>query len=190
MYKMEKVKEKHIVGDVNHIRTASGRNFFPFKPSVEDIDIEDIAQSLSLQCRYTGHTRYEGKMKHYSIAQHSLYVSYICDYPLWGLLHDATEVYLVDVPTPIKRRLPDFKLLEDKIEKVIAKKFNLQWPRPSEVKDADILAFNLEWPLLMDSNEKLSQTKEYDKFIEILNYNMEEVKEKFLERYYELQGQK
>jgi uncharacterized protein len=184
---MEKVKEKHIVGKVKHIRTASGRHFYPFKPSVDDIDIEDIAQSLSLQCRYTGHTRYLGKMKHYSIAQHSLYVSYICDYPLWGLLHDASEVYLVDVPTPIKRRLPEFKVLEDKIEKVISKKFNLEWPRPSRVKDADILAFNIEWPMLMDSSEKLAQIKEYDKFIEMLNYSMEEVKEKFLERFYELQ---
>jgi len=183
---VENIREKHVVGKVNHIRTSTGRHFYPFKPSEKDMDIEDIAQSLSLQCRYTGHTKWEGKMKHYSVAQHSLYVSYICEYPLWGLLHDATEVYLVDVPTPIKRRLPNFKLLEDRIEKIISNKFNLEWPRPKEVKDADVLAFNLEWSLLMDSNSKIEKIKSLDKFIEILNYSMEEVRDKFLERYYEL----
>jgi 5'-deoxynucleotidase YfbR-like HD superfamily hydrolase len=186
---MENIKIEHVVGKPNHIQTASGVKFYPFKPSSELINIEDISHALSQQCRFSGHTSWKGKMKHYSVAQHSLYCSYICKYPLWALLHDASEVYSVDVPTPIKRRIPDFKEMEDKIEKAIAKRFSLQWPRPKEVKDSDIIAFNIEWALLMIGDENSEEYKTYikdEKFIEILNMNMEEVKDAFIKRFNEL----
>ena len=96
--------ERKLKRDKKHIQTASGVKFYPFKPSSLDVVLEDGAQALSLQCRYSGHTKWKDKMKHYSVAQHSLYVSYVCKYPLWGLLHDLTEAYCVDVPTPIKKR--------------------------------------------------------------------------------------
>jgi 5'-deoxynucleotidase YfbR-like HD superfamily hydrolase len=175
--------------DKKHIQTASGVKFYPFKPSSLDVVLEDGAQALSLQCRYSGHTKWKGKMKHYSVAQHSLYVSYICKYPLWGLLHDLTEAYCVDVPTPIKKRVPKFKEMEDKIERAIAIRFNLEWPRPPEVKEADIYAFNLEWALLMgvDKRTKFYKQAIKDKvFLDILNYSMEETKNAFINRYEEL----
>ena len=186
---MEKLKEKHIVGKTKHIQTASGIKFYPFKPNSLDIDINDGAQALSLQCRFSGHTRWKGKMKHYSVAQHSLYVSYICPYPLWGLLHDLTEAYCVDVPTPIKKRLPNFIAMEDKIERAIAIKFGLMWPRPIEVKEADIRAFNVEWSLLMGVDKRTKEYKDSIKnkrFLEILNYTMEETTDAFIARYKEL----
>lgn len=186
---METIKTKHIVGKPNHIQTASGEKFYPFKPNSEKILIEDIAHALSQQCRFSGHTSWKGKMKHYSVAQHSLYCSYICKYPLWALLHDATEVYSVDVPTPIKRRMPEFKEMEDKIEKAIARRFNLKMPRPIEVKESDIISFNIERALLMQKDEYSEEYKTYikdEKFMEILNMDMEEVRVAFLERFKEL----
>lgn len=186
---METSKIKHVVGKPNHIRTASGVEFYPFKPEIDKIKIEDIAHALSQQCRFSGHTRWKGKMKFYSVAQHSLYCSYISENPLWALLHDASEVYSVDVPTPIKRRIPQFKLMENRIESVIARAFGLEWPRPLEVKDCDIKAFNIEWNLLMLDDENSEEYKEYSKdkkFIEILNMNPEQTKDAFLRRYNEL----
>ena len=38
------------------IRTYSGKKFYVFHPKQKDIVIEDIAHSLSLICRFTGHT--------------------------------------------------------------------------------------------------------------------------------------
>jgi len=187
---MEKeIKIKHIVGTPKFIQTSSGKKFYPFKPDSKEIDINDIAQALSLQCRYSGHTRWNGKMKHYSVAQHSLYASYICPYPLWALLHDATEVYSVDIPTPIKKRLPNFKAMEDKIERSISIKFKLPWPRPAEVKEADIETFNIEWALLMQNDKRTKGYKDgmkNKKFLEILEYSMEETRLAFLARYEEL----
>jgi len=110
------------------IQLYSGRKFFPLKPKVEDVDIEDIAHSLSNMCRFTGHVR-----EFYSVAQHSVLVSYLCgsNNALYGLLHDATEAYLVDMPKPIKR-------LETFSNFVIAKKFGLPDMEPPPVKQADI----------------------------------------------------
>jgi len=105
--------------DSNYIRTYTGRKFWPLNPQPEDIDIDDIAHALSLVARFTGHT-----YCFYSVAEHSLYVSTLAvrlamtavrDWPasmrvpyareiaLWGLMHDASEAYLCDMPSPIKR---------------------------------------------------------------------------------------
>jgi hypothetical protein len=139
---MEIIKTKHVVGKPKHIRTANGVDFYPFKPEIEKVNIEDIAHSLSQQCRFSGHTKWKGKMKFYSVAQHSLYCSYISKNPLWALLHDASEAYSIDVPTPIKRKIPQFKYMEEKIEGVIATAFSLEWPRPAEVKEAAVRNVN------------------------------------------------
>lgn len=79
------------------ILTSTGRQFWPLQPRADEICIEDIAHHLSMQCRFTGATRF-----HYSVAQHSVLVSQLApdgENPLWGLLHDAAEAYLVDVAT-------------------------------------------------------------------------------------------
>ena len=86
------------VGD--WIQTYTGKQFWPIDPRACEITIEDIAHALSLQCRFSGHCR-----EFYSVAQHSCLVSSYCidEDAGWGLLHDAAEAYLVDLPRPIKR---------------------------------------------------------------------------------------
>lgn len=83
----------------NWIMTHTGKKFRPFSPRIEDIDIEDIAHALSNLCRFNGHTS-----KFYSVAEHSILVSELCpdELKLKGLLHDAAEAYLGDVPSPLK----------------------------------------------------------------------------------------
>lgn len=82
------------------IVTFTGRVIEPLNPDPAEIDILDIAHALSNQCRFTGHTN-----EFYSVAQHSVLVSRHCapEDALWGLLHDASEAYLADIPRPVKR---------------------------------------------------------------------------------------
>lgn len=82
------------------IQTFSKKKFYPLNPNPDDIVIEDIAHALSNLCRFAGHTR-----QFYSVAQHSVLVSLHChpDNALAGLLHDASEAYLLDMPRPLKR---------------------------------------------------------------------------------------
>jgi uncharacterized protein len=116
------------------IQTYTGKAFWPLDPREDEICIEDIAHSLSLQCRYAGHCNY-----HYSVAQHSVLVSRALPekYKLWGLLHDASEAYIIDVPRPIKRFLTNYVEIESNIMSVIAGKFGLSAKMPAEVKRVD-----------------------------------------------------
>lgn len=100
----------------------SGRPFWPIDPRADEIDIEDIAFSLSHLCRFGGHCK-----RFYSVAEHSVYVSRLVspEAALWGLLHDASEAYVGDMPRPLKRMLPEFVMMEGKVQQAVAERFSL-----------------------------------------------------------------
>jgi uncharacterized protein len=117
------------------ILTGSG-NYFQFdKPELHPFSIEDIANSLSKICRFTGHTSH-----FYSVAQHSVYVSRLLPLHLrlQGLLHDASEAYVGDVSSPLKRLLPEYKTIEHRVERALNAHFSLPFPLDPLVKLADI----------------------------------------------------
>jgi 5'-deoxynucleotidase YfbR-like HD superfamily hydrolase len=106
------------------LQTFTGGEIWPIDPRPEEINIVDIAQALSQQCRYAGHTT-----RFYSVAEHSVYISreVPAELALWGLLHDASEAYLVDIPRPLKPYMPVYKHWERELMQVIAAKFGLSW---------------------------------------------------------------
>lgn len=125
--------------------TYSGVRFNLENPKEEDVRIEDIAHSLARVNRFNGHHKFQN----YSVAQHSVYVSSLCDYyPLAGLLHDASEAYIQDVISPLKFLLREVYLpLEEKLMRVIFSKFKIDYDDIDmwdEVKDADQVVFALE----------------------------------------------
>jgi uncharacterized protein len=119
--------------------TFTGIRINPINPDINAINITDIARALSNCCRFGGHVR-----KFYSIAQHSVIVSNLCDPEdaLEGLLHDASEAYLGDMVRPLKYSdsMIAFREAEDIMEGVIAARFNLRHPMPTSVKRADDIA--------------------------------------------------
>lgn len=92
----------------HRIETYTGRFYDYDDPQPEQIAIEDIAHSLSQVSRFGGHTA-----TFYSVAEHCVLVSRLLEtgsarrYQLPGLLHDAHEAYLGDLPTPLKSALGD-----------------------------------------------------------------------------------
>lgn len=116
------------------IQTYTGRQFWPLQPQADHIDIRDIAHSLALQCRFNGHCR-----GFYSVAQHSVLVSQVVppQDALWGLLHDAAEAYISDLPRPLKRTAPEFRDAEERLLAVIMAAFGLQAEMPAAVAWAD-----------------------------------------------------
>jgi uncharacterized protein len=123
------------VGD--WIQTYTGLVMYPLDPRGSEICIEDIAHALSNLCRFTGHVR-----EFYSVAEHSVYVSYQCDLEdaLWGLLHDASEAYLADMSRPMKRSPgfgPIYMEAEARLMRVICLKYGLSAECPSSVTTAD-----------------------------------------------------
>lgn len=140
------------------IRTYTGIYFNVFEPKPEMVRIEDIAHSLSMQCRFGGHLP-----KFYSVAQHSLMCSFGLNKRYWleGLLHDASEAYLLDMPSPIKKRMNDYKEIEHRLNKVIAERFNLIYPWPDEVIKMDRQLLQYEWDYLMLGKEESTPLELY-----------------------------
>ena len=122
--------------DLSWIQTYTGKAFWPLDPLPDDVDIRDIAHHLSMICRFAGATR-----EFYSVAQHSVLVSrnVPTEDALWGLLHDATEAYMIDLPRPIKRHndLRLYRLAEDRLMDCLANHFGLVGKIPMSVHDAD-----------------------------------------------------
>ena len=132
------------------INTWSGQQFNFLNPEPTQILIEDIAHALSLQCRFNGHCE-----KFYSVAEHSIAVcklvearGYSLEVIMTALLHDASEAYIGDIVSPLKKALPDYQVIEQGIEKVIAEKFSLQYPFPEAVHKADKDILELEFSSL------------------------------------------
>lgn len=107
----------------------SRRYVDPFRLKLEEIDMLDISHALAHKCRYQGHCP-----KFYSVAEHSVEVSYWLARQgfdamtqLCGLLHDAAETYLPDIPGPIKGRKEFWPLndCEDKIMQQVINRFEL-----------------------------------------------------------------
>jgi len=128
------------------IETYTGKTFYFLDPKPEQIDIRDIAHSLAYTCRYTGHSK-----RFYSVAEHSLFVSYLAADPLAGLLHDASEAYITDIASPIKPYLQNYKDLEDMIMGRISAVFGFKYPLDEDIKDCDATQLKTEAKHLLKS---------------------------------------
>lgn len=134
---------------MSFIETQSGIHFDFLNPQADQIDIKDIAFSLANQCRFNGHVPF------FSVAEHSVAVAARLPpaLQLAGLLHDAAEAYLSDIPSPIKQYLPDYCAMEDKVQKVINDKYGiiLSDQDKAEIKAADKDATQTEAHYLLAS---------------------------------------
>ncbi len=126
---------------MSFIKTFSGKHFYYDKINKDDIVINDIAVSLSNICRFAGHLSH-----FYSVAQHAVLCSQLVpqEFAFEALMHDATEAYCQDIPAPLKRLLPDYKRMEEKIDAVIREKYGLPPVMSTPVKLDD----GSFWPVL------------------------------------------
>ena len=144
------------------IRTKNG--FFDFADMENsDILIDDIANSLSRNNRFTGHT-----IRPYTVAQHSVYVAYLMQMDglsfrlqLLGLVHDFHEAYFSDMSSPLKWFLKDVwgfdaNAVCDKIDVAIFNKLGIDLPTEEEhkiIKEYDMRAYEHERLYVFDLNE-------------------------------------
>ncbi len=136
------------------IETFTGQAVTPLAMTADQINIEDIAHALSNQCRFSGHVR-----EFYSVGQHCNIIATTIlrafDDPtmaLCGLLHDASEAYLVDIPKPLKPHLQNYMALEAQVMQAVKKKFRLPEQFPAIVHIADQVILRTEQRDLMSRN--------------------------------------
>lgn len=133
------------------ILTRSGIKFDLAKPTADMVHTADIAHSLSMQCRFNGHTN-----RFYSVAQHCCLVADLVplEHQLSALLHDATEAYVGDLVRPLKEGMREFYeahnlvSLYDQVEQTvwlaICDRFAIDPILPDCVKRADLVALATE----------------------------------------------
>lgn len=131
----------------SYIWTCGG-NRLRIEPTEKDFDkwnVETVAHALARLNRWCGHTL---PSCGYSVAQHSVLVSYMTpECKMEGLFHDAPEFVLGDITTPIKMWLGEeaikrYRELTHGWEGTFAKRFNLRQGSDvhANVKLADRLA--------------------------------------------------
>jgi len=169
------------------IETYSGIRVFYNNVQPQMIKIYDIAHSLSQICRFTGHTK-----EFYSVAQHSVLV---CDAQTTlaekraGLLHDATEAYLNDLPSPLKTYvdLGDYKKMEDIFHGVINEKYHVNDGMTPNIKIADLRALFTEKRDVLNKPSNWLWGNEYPPYDDIIvPLQPKEAKRLFLARFAEL----
>lgn len=130
------------------METASGHYFDFAAPEACHVDVEDIAQALSLTCRFGGHIGV-----FYSVAEHALLVRRLViragrpDLALAALHHDSHEAYVGDIPTPLKRAIGQpYRVMVARIDGAIAEALGLNLAEVDceVVHAADAQALRLE----------------------------------------------
>jgi uncharacterized protein len=135
--------------DSLYLELSSGRKFYV--TSTDTFDAVETAHALSLQCRYGGHSRY-----FFSVGQHTLLVAEIMAFfdlgdPFEGLHHDDTESILIDMPSPVKALLPEYKKLERSLDERIRRFWKLPPTITEGCKRADYIALYVEAAYLIPS---------------------------------------
>lgn len=173
-----------------YIQTFTGKLINVLDLDIDLLDIRDIAHSLSLQCRFNGHSG-----EFYSVAQHCVYVSRQLpkNKKRAGLMHDATEAYLCDIPSPLKPHLSNYKQLELAATKKIEDKWfdGADVLEDPQVKEADIRMLATEFRDLRSHNSpvehwtSLRGVKPYSNLV-IKPWSAKKAEKKFLEAFYKL----
>lgn len=176
------------------IQTYTLRQFWPLDPRPEDVSIIDIAHALSMMCRFTGHTH-----RFYSVAEHCVRVSYHASRDVvddaeallvarWGLLHDATEAYLVDLARPVKRtdEMKSYREAEQRLMEAICQRFGLPPAEPPAVKVADMRLCYTEARDLFPGVHRAWRWHAEPLEEKILPWSQEEAKQRFRLRFAEL----
>lgn len=136
-----------VVDNPNVIMTRSGILFDFVDPKPDQVRLSDISFALSGILRWGSHHG-----SGISVASHSVDVAKRLEdagHPYWvcmqGLMHDATEAYIGDMCRPIKRKFPEFSVMEDRIMEAIAQALCIRWPLEDAVHEMDSAAMHEEW---------------------------------------------
>lgn len=155
-------------------------------PKASQICREDISIDLSNLCRYSGGTIY-----FYSVAQHlpncyrlaSNVHKYNDIVARHVFLHDTAEAYLSDIPTPVKKMLPEYLNIEDSILKAIYEYFDISFPNDEERKIVnfivqEILAYEIP-KLIPNLSSIIPDIKLTDTILDLEYHNPGEVRKEF-----------
>ena len=139
------------------VHTYSGLLFDITNPRPELVSVADIAYALARIPRWNGNTT-----EYWTVADHSIWVAQHLreqgasrEMQLAGLLHDAHEAYVSDIPWPVKALFREvLDPVTERIDRVIEKVFGLPAKilRSPDIHSADMIAAATERRHLLKEN--------------------------------------
>lgn len=172
------------VGPTIMLRSGAMLDFLD--PWSSDFTIDDIAHGLSLICRYSGQCD-----QFYSVAEHCIHVSEVArEHAYAALMHDAAEAFVGDVTRPLKQLLPNYKSIEAAVEGAICSRFQVEYPIPDAVKNADLRVLAAEQAQIMPlgTNAWAHTAGVIPANITVKSYSPPEAKLIFLQRFEQLRS--
>lgn len=174
----------------NYITTYTGKKFDYINITDNEIDIIDIAMALSKLCRFGGHIQ-----KFYSVGEHSIHCAHLAKrlglskrIQLLSLIHDFSEAYCIDIPSPLKDLLDDYKDIEHNVFEHILNKFGIKLPTQEEYDTVKVidnaLLMNEMYHLKRDYNIEIADDFKID--IMECDMGMDEINGELIILFYEL----
>lgn len=147
--------------------TYTGRIFDYENITKESIYIKDVLHSLPRINRFIGHSS-----RPYSVGEHTFLglvmaekLGYTTLQKLNWFIHDFTEAYMGDCPTPLKKMLPLFSEYEAKVEVAIREHLGLE----PMTEEEELLVKRIDNTMLVLEMRDLT-LHDYEKFINELTY--------------------
>lgn len=148
------------------IRLVSGDYF-----DNNNYDIKDIAHSLSMICRWGGHT-----LTWHSVAEHSVRVCWALEGRdrCYGLLHDAAEYIWGDLCSPLKVQCPDYCAAINGLQRSIYRHFGLLDTARETIEVADLKIRQWEYEKYVTNySVSWSQQSACERFLDAFGANFE-----------------
>lgn len=162
------------------IQLRSGRAYSLTDPDTRVLSLDDIAESLAKQCRFTGHCK-----GFYSVAEHSFWCSVVAPRELkWECFwHDAAEAIVGDCGAPLKGMLPEYRAIEADHDTAVRYMLGLPATKSAGCHEIDMRMCATEKEQIMEPSERLWGLEHLEPFdIELQCNEWESAKSVFLTR--------
>ena len=171
----------------NLMRTVDGKYIDFANPQPDQISLHAIATGLGSECRF-GNQLHE----HYSVAEHCVHCLTVANHRGLSvetkravLMHDAAEAFCKDIPKPLKILLPNYKIIEDWLQRVIEAKYGIANDEETRkaVKEIDLAVLKAEKTALTSQDEQHDLSDVPDVDIDFQCYNRNTARYKFISVY-------
>lgn len=163
---------------VTSLVTYEGKSFDYINPTAEMISIKDIRMSLSRLTRFLGHTH-----RNYTVGEHTFHclvmaqkLGFTPREQLLVFVHDFTEAYVGDCPSPLKKLLPEFEHIERRVELAICRHIGISPPTQHEhikIKKIDMTMLTIEMKQLTNHNwMEFYETDIHKEFVEDEDFDL------------------
>ena len=157
---------------MSQIRLRNGRQFDFANPETTPLSIDDIAWGLSRELRYSNQSHHP-----LTVAEHCIRGAALpfvpSEYKLGILLHDASEAVMRDIAAPLKDLLPDYRMIEYRVQGSIYESFGIKAPPLELIHQVDDAMREWEMDFIFDDGADyptMDCDESYEEFIGAFNH--------------------